>query len=136
MKKYWREGEPMVWATGAAMALTLMIAATLIVVILVCSILVKLWMAVFNRKLGRRIGSAALTAVTGLDDSSYAQDDYTSSIIHTDAISPGTGNGTTGTVRFNTAADVNVINIGLSLGGILVTPGVGANTSSITWARR
>ena len=35
MKKYWREGEPMVWATGAAMALTLMIAATLIVVILV-----------------------------------------------------------------------------------------------------
>lgn len=35
MKKYWREGEPMVWATGAAMALTLMIAATLIIVILV-----------------------------------------------------------------------------------------------------
>ena len=36
--------------------------SALIVVILVCSILVKLWMAVFNRKLGRRIGSAALTA--------------------------------------------------------------------------
>ena len=29
--------------------------SALIVVILVCSILVKLWMAVFNRKLGRRI---------------------------------------------------------------------------------
>ena len=37
--------------------------SALIVVILVCSILVKLWMAVFNRKLGRRIGSAALTAL-------------------------------------------------------------------------
>ena len=36
--------------------------SALIVVILVCSILVKLWMAVFNRKLGRRIDSAALTA--------------------------------------------------------------------------
>ena len=36
--------------------------SALIVVILVFSILVKLWMAVFNRKLGRRIGSAALTA--------------------------------------------------------------------------
>jgi phosphate transport system permease protein len=35
MKKYWREGEPMVWATGAAMALTLMIAATLIIVVMV-----------------------------------------------------------------------------------------------------
>ena len=35
MKKYWREGEPMVWATGAAMALTLIIAATLIIVILI-----------------------------------------------------------------------------------------------------
>ena len=33
--------------------------SALIVVILVCSILVKLWMAVFNRKLGRRIGTAA-----------------------------------------------------------------------------
>ena len=36
--------------------------SALIAVILVCSILVKLWMAVFNRKLGKRIGSAALTA--------------------------------------------------------------------------
>ena len=34
----------------------------LTVAILLVSILVKLWMAVFNRKLGRRIGSAALTA--------------------------------------------------------------------------
>ncbi|OHB25699.1 MAG: phosphate ABC transporter, permease protein PstA [Desulfuromonadaceae bacterium GWC2_58_13] len=35
MKKYWREGEPMVWATGAALTLTLMIAATLIIVVMV-----------------------------------------------------------------------------------------------------
>ncbi len=35
MNKYWREGEPMVWATGAALALTLMIAATLIIVVMV-----------------------------------------------------------------------------------------------------
>ena len=36
--------------------------SALIVVILALSILVKLWMAVFNRKLGKMIGSAALTA--------------------------------------------------------------------------
>ncbi len=35
MNKYWRTGEPWVWATGAALAVTLLIAATLIVVILV-----------------------------------------------------------------------------------------------------
>jgi len=35
MKNYWRQGEPMVWATGAALALTLMLAATLVIVILV-----------------------------------------------------------------------------------------------------
>ena len=40
------------------------------VVILACSILVKLWMCLFNRKLGRRIGSAAMeaTATDSLSD--------------------------------------------------------------------
>lgn len=35
MKNYWRIGEPCVWATGAALALTLLIAATLIIVVMV-----------------------------------------------------------------------------------------------------
>ncbi len=35
MKKFWREGEPFVWATGAALSLTLLIAATLLVVVMV-----------------------------------------------------------------------------------------------------
>ncbi len=35
MKKFWREGEPFVWASGAALSLTLLIAATLIVVVMV-----------------------------------------------------------------------------------------------------
>jgi phosphate transport system permease protein len=35
MKKYWRTGEPCVWGTGAALAVTLLIAATLIVVVMV-----------------------------------------------------------------------------------------------------
>ena len=35
MKKYWRIGEPCVWATGAALAITLLIAATLIIVVMV-----------------------------------------------------------------------------------------------------
>lgn len=35
MKQYWRTGEPYVWATGAALAVTLLIAATLIVVVMV-----------------------------------------------------------------------------------------------------
>ncbi len=35
MKKFWREGEPFVWATGAAMSLTLLITATLVVVVMV-----------------------------------------------------------------------------------------------------
>jgi phosphate transport system permease protein len=35
MKKYWQIGEPCVWATGAALAVTLMIAATLIVVVMI-----------------------------------------------------------------------------------------------------
>ncbi|MCP3175785.1 phosphate ABC transporter permease PstA [Desulfuromonas sp. KJ2020] len=35
MKKYWREGEPFVWATGVALGMTLLIAATLILVVLV-----------------------------------------------------------------------------------------------------
>ncbi len=35
MKNYWRTGEPCVWATGAALAITLLIAATLIVVVMI-----------------------------------------------------------------------------------------------------
>ena len=35
MKNYWRTGEPYVWATGAALAITLLIAATLIVVVMI-----------------------------------------------------------------------------------------------------
>src|SRR5512134_1303574 len=35
MKKYLREGEPFVWATAAALALTLLMAATLLVVVMV-----------------------------------------------------------------------------------------------------
>jgi phosphate transport system permease protein len=35
MNKYWRTGEPCVWGTGAALALTLLIAATLIVVVMI-----------------------------------------------------------------------------------------------------
>jgi phosphate transport system permease protein len=35
MKKFWRTGEPWVWGTGAALAITLLIAATLIIVIMV-----------------------------------------------------------------------------------------------------
>lgn len=35
MKNYWRTGEPCVWGTGAALAITLLIAATLIVVIMI-----------------------------------------------------------------------------------------------------
>ncbi|PLX87449.1 MAG: phosphate ABC transporter, permease protein PstA [Desulfuromonas sp.] len=35
MKKYWRIGEPWVWGTSAALAMTLLIAATLIIVIMV-----------------------------------------------------------------------------------------------------
>jgi phosphate transport system permease protein len=35
MKTYWRTGEPWVWGTGAALALTLLIAATLLIVIMV-----------------------------------------------------------------------------------------------------
>ena len=35
MKKYWRIGEPCVWVTGAALAITLLIAATLIIVVMV-----------------------------------------------------------------------------------------------------
>lgn len=35
MKKFWRIGEPWVWATGAALSLTLLIAATLIIVVMV-----------------------------------------------------------------------------------------------------
>jgi phosphate transport system permease protein len=35
MKNYWRTGEPCVWGTGAALAVTLLIAATLIVVVMV-----------------------------------------------------------------------------------------------------
>lgn len=40
------------------------------VIILICSILVKLWMCLFNRKLGRRINSAAMeaTATDSLSD--------------------------------------------------------------------
>ncbi len=34
-KKYWRIGEPCVWGTAAALAVTLLIAATLLVVILI-----------------------------------------------------------------------------------------------------
>ena len=36
--------------------------SALIIVVLVLSILMKLWMALFNRKLGQKIGSAALSA--------------------------------------------------------------------------
>lgn len=35
MKKFWRTGEPCVWFTGAALSLTLLIAATLVAVVLV-----------------------------------------------------------------------------------------------------
>ena len=35
MKKFWREGEPFVWLTGAALSLTLMITGTLLIVIMV-----------------------------------------------------------------------------------------------------
>ena len=35
MNKYWRTGEPYVWATGAALSLTLLIALTLIVVVMI-----------------------------------------------------------------------------------------------------
>ncbi|MDT8444688.1 MAG: phosphate ABC transporter permease PstA [Desulfuromonadales bacterium] len=35
MKSYWRTGEPCVWVTGAALAVTLLIAATLIIVVMV-----------------------------------------------------------------------------------------------------
>ncbi|MEJ2470006.1 MAG: phosphate ABC transporter permease PstA [Desulfuromonadales bacterium] len=35
MNKYWRTGEPCVWATGAALAVTLLIAATLIIVVMI-----------------------------------------------------------------------------------------------------
>ncbi|MFO7983665.1 MAG: phosphate ABC transporter permease PstA [Desulfuromonadales bacterium] len=35
MKKFWREGEPFVWLTGAALSLTLLITGTLLVVIMV-----------------------------------------------------------------------------------------------------
>ncbi len=35
MKKFWREGEPFVWATGAAMSLTLLVTATLVMVVMI-----------------------------------------------------------------------------------------------------
>ncbi len=35
MKKYWRIGEPCVWGSGAALAFTLLVAATLIIVVMV-----------------------------------------------------------------------------------------------------
>ncbi|MGW8312175.1 MAG: phosphate ABC transporter permease PstA [Desulfuromonadales bacterium] len=35
MKKFWRIGEPCVWATGACLSLTLLIAATLVVVVMI-----------------------------------------------------------------------------------------------------
>ncbi|HEX9873128.1 MAG TPA: phosphate ABC transporter, permease protein PstA, partial [Deferrimonas sp.] len=34
-RKFWREGEPLVWGTAAALSLTLLIAATLVIVVLV-----------------------------------------------------------------------------------------------------
>ncbi len=35
MKKFWRIGEPCVWATGACLAVTLLIAATLVIVVMI-----------------------------------------------------------------------------------------------------
>jgi len=35
MKNYWRTGEPMVWATGASLSITLLIALTLVIVVMV-----------------------------------------------------------------------------------------------------
>ena len=35
MKKYWRIGEPCVWGSGAALAFTLLVAASLIIVVMV-----------------------------------------------------------------------------------------------------
>ncbi|OUN21809.1 cation diffusion facilitator family transporter [Flavonifractor sp. An82] len=51
------------------------------VIILICSILVKLWMCLFNRKLGRRINSAAMEATAA---------DSLSDVVATSAVLAGT----------------------------------------------
>ena len=58
MKKFWQTGEPCVWATGAALAITLLIAATLIAVVMVNGLGV-FWPSALE-KLELKDGSAVL----------------------------------------------------------------------------
>ena len=62
MKKYWRTGEPCVWGTGAALAVTLLIAATLIIVVMVNGLGV-FWPSTIE-KIELKNGSALLGELT------------------------------------------------------------------------
>lgn len=74
---------------------------------------------------------AGTAAITGLAAGGYSTNTYGAGL-HTDATVTGAG-GTTETLRFNTAAavDVNSLTL-LNMGGILVTANVGAFTSTIS----
>lgn len=87
--------------------------------------------ATFNGSTWAVGDGAGTAAITGLAAGGYTINGYAAGN-HTDATVTGAG-GTTETVRFNTAAavDVNTATT-LNMGGILVTANVGANASTIS----